>query len=70
VRIVGPNFFADLVVKDDIVVMADRPIRWMIGKPLARVVALAKRWRWRVEFNNAEREQGIDQHDRTQRPTA
>jgi hypothetical protein len=72
VRIISSNFAVNLSVKDGVVTAADRPVRWMVGKPLARVLALAKRWHWRIEFlNEAERKQCEDQSsDRPQQRTA
>jgi hypothetical protein len=58
VRIIGSNFSVNLSVKDHVVVEADRPVRYMKGWPLKRVLALAERWHWKVEFNDAERKQG------------
>jgi hypothetical protein len=55
VRIVGDNFSACLSIKDGVVAGADRPIRWMVGKPLKRILNLAERWHWKVEFSDAER---------------
>jgi hypothetical protein len=64
VRIVGENFSAGLRAKDGVVVQADRPIRWAVGKPVARMLALAERWRWQVQFSDTERMRGEDQRDR------
>jgi hypothetical protein len=69
-RIVGDNFSACLSIKDGVVAGADRPIRWAVGKPLARILALAKRWHWKVEFNDTERRHEEAQRDSAQRPTA
>jgi hypothetical protein len=70
VRIVGPNFSVGLRVKDHIIVEAERPVRYMRGWPLQRVLNLARRWHWKVEYlNDAERAQNEDQCDRTQRPS-
>ena len=61
-RIVGPNFCVRLSVKDGVVTEADRPVRYMKGWQLDRVFRLAKRWGWKVEFNDREQarlEQGL-----------
>ena len=63
-RIVGDNFSACLSIKDGVVAGADRPIRWAVGKPLERILNLAERWHWKVEFSDVERMQGEDQRDR------
>lgn len=50
--IVGPSFRVQLTVKDGIVTEAARPISYMKGWELARVLALAERWSWRVETHD------------------
>jgi hypothetical protein len=71
-RIISPSFTVNLSVKDGVVTAADRPVRWMIGKPLARVLRLAERWHWQIQYlNEAERKQCEDQSgDRPQQSTA
>jgi hypothetical protein len=64
VRIVGENFSACLRTKDGVITQADRSIRWAVGKPVARMLALAERWHWEVQFSDAERMRGEDQCDR------
>jgi len=39
------------------VVEADRPVRYMRGWELKRVVALAERWHWQVTLTDDERSQ-------------
>jgi len=68
VRIIGSNFAVNLSVKDGTIVSADRPVRYMKGWPLQRVLNLAERWSWKVQFNDAERLREEDQRDRAQRP--
>ena len=67
-RIIGSNFAVNLSVKDGTIVSADRPVRYMKGWPLQRVLNLAERWSWKVQFNDAERLREEDQRDRAQRP--
>jgi hypothetical protein len=69
VRVIGSNFRVNLSVEDQVITAADRPVSYMRGWPLARVLALAERWQWKVEFNDTERKRGEDQCDRTQRPS-
>jgi hypothetical protein len=54
-RIIAPTFSVNLKVRAGEIVEADRPIRYMKGWTLARVLALAKRWKWEVVFNDEER---------------
>jgi len=42
-RIVGPNFVASLVIKDDRAVHAAPILGYMIGWPTERIIALAQR---------------------------
>jgi hypothetical protein len=57
-RIDGKNFSAvHLQAKGGVIVEADRPIRYMKGWPLARVVRLAARWGWQVTLTDDERAQ-------------
>ena len=57
-RIAGKNFGPIVLrIADGTVVEADRPVRYMRGWPIERVVALAERWHWRVELSASENEQ-------------
>lgn len=68
-QIVGSNFRVNVSVKNGTIVSADRPVRYMKGWPLQRVLNLAERWSWKVQFSDAERLREEDQRDCTQRPT-
>jgi hypothetical protein len=48
-RIVGPNFVAGLVIKDDRVIHAAPILGYTIGWPTERVNALAQRRGWVIE---------------------
>jgi hypothetical protein len=48
-RIIGPNFVAGLVIKDDRAVRAAPILGYMIGWPTERIVALAQRRGWTIE---------------------
>jgi hypothetical protein len=54
-RIVAPTFSVNLQVRAGEIVEADRPVRYMKGWSLPRVLALAKRWKWEIVFNERER---------------
>jgi hypothetical protein len=56
-RIEGENFRVGVSVKDGVVIEADRPVSYMKGWPLARVLALAARWHWRVGLSADEEAQ-------------
>jgi hypothetical protein len=57
-RITGENFGPVLVqAKGGMVVEADRPVRYMRGWELQRVVRLAERWRWKIDLSDDERAQ-------------
>jgi hypothetical protein len=62
-RIVGPNFFVGVHFKDGKVIKADRPVSYMRNWSASRVLALAKRWGWKVEFGEGEQAQ-LDQGSR------
>ena len=68
-RIIGPNFSVNLTVRDGTVTMASRSIRYMEGWPLARVLALAQHWNWRVELDDYARAVGERPSGAAQRPT-
>ena len=68
-RIIGPNFSVNLTLRGGTVTAASRPIRYMEGWPLARVLALAQRWNWRVELDDYERTVGGRPRGAAQRPT-
>jgi len=48
-RIVGPNFVAGLVIKDDRAIRAAPILGYMIGWPIERIIALAQRRGWTIE---------------------
>jgi hypothetical protein len=55
-RITGRDFGPVLLtVKAGAVVMADRPVSYMRGWPVARVLKLAERWGWKVDVYAGER---------------
>jgi hypothetical protein len=57
-RITGRDFGPVLLtVKAGEVVMADRPVSYMRGWPVARVLKLAERWSWKVDIYDNERTQ-------------
>jgi hypothetical protein len=57
-RITGENFGPVLVqARDGVISEAARPVRYLKGWPLARVVALAERWHWQVTLTDDERAQ-------------
>jgi hypothetical protein len=57
-RITGENFGPVLLqARGGMVVEADRPVRYMRGWELKRVVALAERWHWQVTLTDDERSQ-------------
>lgn len=70
-RIIGSNFSVIVSARNGVVTAADRPVRYMKGWPLARVLALAKRWDWKIQYlNEAERKQVEESGDRPQRQPA
>ena len=57
-RITGRDFGpVHLIVKAGEVVVADRPVSYMRGWPVARVLKLAERWGWKVDGYAGERAQ-------------
>jgi hypothetical protein len=48
-RIIGPNFVAGLVIKDDRVIHAAPILGYTIGWPTERIIALAQRRGWTIE---------------------
>jgi hypothetical protein len=56
-RIIGPNFRVVLRLRGGVVAEAARPVSYMKGWELARVLALAERWGWKVEMSGAEEAQ-------------
>jgi hypothetical protein len=52
-RIVRPNFVAGLVIKDDRVIRAAPILGYVIGWPTERIIALAQRRGWVVEYEPA-----------------
>jgi hypothetical protein len=56
-RIIGPNFSVVLHLRDGVVAEAARPVSYMRGWRVERVLALAARWGWKAEMNSAEEAQ-------------
>jgi hypothetical protein len=57
-RITGRDFGpVHLTVEAGEVVVAERPISYMRGWSVARVLKLAERWSWKVNIYDAERAQ-------------
>ena len=57
-RITGKDFGPVLLtIKAGEVVVADRPVSYMRGWPVTRVLKLAERWGWKVDVYAAERTQ-------------
>lgn len=53
-RIVGPNFSVVLRLRGGVVAEAARPVSYMKGWTLERVLALCRRWDWKIELSDAE----------------
>ena len=49
IRIIGPNFVAGLVIKDDHVIRAAPILGYTINWTTERIIALARRRGWMVE---------------------
>jgi len=49
----GPNFSVVLRLRGGAVAEAARPVSYMKGWELARVLALAERWGWKAEMSGA-----------------
>lgn len=56
-RINAPDFFVFLHARNGVITQADRPIRYMVGWPLKRVVTLAAKWGWKIDASDEERAQ-------------
>jgi hypothetical protein len=57
-QINGENFGPVLLqAKGGMVVEAERPVRYMRGWELQRVVKLAERWHWKLTLSDDERAQ-------------
>jgi len=57
-RITGKNFGPVFVnAKGGVIAEADRPVRYMRGWELQRVVRLAERWHWQITLSDDERAQ-------------
>jgi hypothetical protein len=60
-RIDGKNFSSiHLQAKGGVITEADRPVRYMRGWELKRVVRLAERWHWQITLTDDERAQLSD----------
>jgi len=60
-QITGKDFGPVFVqAKSGMIVAADRPVSYMRGWELRRVIALADRWHWKINLNDDERTQ-LDQ---------
>ena len=55
--IVGPNFRVVLRLRGGVVAEAARPVSYMKGWRVERVLALAERWGWKAEMSDGERAQ-------------
>ena len=51
-RIVGPNFQVVLRLRSGVVAEAPRPVSYMKGWTISRVLALAARWGWKAEMSS------------------
>ena len=58
-RIVGANFRATAQIHDGKVIEASKPVRWLVGKPVAALIRLSARWRWKLEPVNADEEREL-----------
>ena len=56
-RITGPNFRAVVRLRGGVVAEAARPVSYMRGWRVERVLALAKRLGWKAEMSGAEEAQ-------------
>ena len=56
-RIVGPNFRVVLRLRGGVVAEAARPVSYMKGWRVERVLALAERRGWEAELSDGERQQ-------------
>ena len=56
-RIIGPNFRVVLRLRGGVVAEAARPVSYMTGWEIARMLALAERWGWEAELSDGERQQ-------------
>jgi hypothetical protein len=56
-RIIGPNFSVVLRLRGGVVAEAARPVSYMKGWRVERVLALAERWGWKVEASYYDEEQ-------------
>jgi len=56
-RIIGSNFCVVLRLRGGVVAEAARPVSYMKGWEIARMLALAERWGWEAELSDGERQQ-------------
>ena len=56
-HIIGPNFRVVLRLRGGVVVDAARPVSYMRGWRIERVLALVKRWAWQAEMSGDEETQ-------------
>jgi hypothetical protein len=56
-RIIGSNFCVVLRLRGGVVAEAARPVSYMKGWRVERVLALAERWGWKAEMSSAEEAQ-------------
>ena len=56
-RLIGPNFRVVLRLRGGVVAEAARPVSYMKGWEIARMLALAERWGWEAELSDGERQQ-------------
>jgi hypothetical protein len=67
-RIIGPNFSVVLRLRGGVVAEAARPVSYMRGWEVARVLALAERWGWKVALSDAEQVQVTAPKQRAELP--
>ena len=60
-RIIGPGFQVVLRLRGGVVAEAARPVSYMKGWRVERVLALARRWGWKAEMSGAEEEAQVAQ---------
>jgi len=56
-RIIGPGFQVVLRLRGGVVAEAARPVSYMKGWRVERVLALAERWGWKAEMSSVEEAQ-------------
>jgi|AmaraimetFIIA100_FD_contig_41_6333460_length_728_multi_4_in_0_out_0_2 hypothetical protein len=62
-HIVAADFRVVLHIRAGVVAKADRAMRYLEGRSLGDVLALVERRGWRVEFNDLERSELVNERD-------